>query len=375
MKTALWIAVMVLGLPAMARAEKPFLPVWPIQLQRDVVKVARRYPGEFAMYVKDVESGVRYTYNAATPMYLASGIKILVMAALLKKVEGQDVSLSDELVYRAENLRDGSPLLSYLRDGTSISIEVLLDAMIQQSDNAATDMLIERIGVDALARLIKEEGLKGFGPITTLLDVRRLVLGRIDRRTEAFNPRQVFELRTTQPLEARIVKLTEMLDEPVGTFSVLDYYRAYDEYYEQGYNSASMESMGDLLERIVTERLVSPSASRRMLRILRGTQTGVNRIRAGLPAYVELAHKTGTQFRRTCDFGVFFMSRRRPIILAISVKNGRARSARELLMARLAERAYWHLSSPSERRRFRATRRPMFRDEGSDLLLANPRGE
>lgn len=357
-----------------APAPEPFLPIWPVELQRDVTKAARRYPGEFAFYIKDVQSGVRYTFNAATPMYLASGIKILVMAALLKKVEAKEVRLSEQLVYGPEDLRDGSPLLSYLKEGTPVSIEILLQAMIQQSDNTATDMIIRRIGHEALDQLVKDENLQGFGPVTTLLGVRQLVLREIDPRTQSFSPRDIFVLRMTQPLDARIVKLTEMLDEPLGTYSVLDYYRAYDAYYAQGYNSASMEAMGELLERIVTRRLVSPRASIRMMRILRGTQTGVNRIRAGLPAYVELAHKTGTQFRRTCDFGVFFLPGERPIVVTIAVKNGRARAAREALMARLVERSYWHLSSPAERRRIRAAKRQALKDESSsEVLMAKPR--
>lgn len=367
------VVASVLGLPSGVEAKKPFLPVWPVELQRDVMKAARRHSGEFAMYVKDLDSGVRYTFNAATPMYLASGIKILVMAALMKKLEAKEVSLSNELIYGPEDLRDGSPMLSYLREGTAVSIEILLEAMIQQSDNAATDMLIKHIGINAVRDLMTEEDLNGFGPVTTLLEVRRLVWQGIDRRTKSFTPRQIFDLRMTQPLDARLVKLTEMLDEPFGKYSLPDYYRAYEEYYARGYNSASMEKMGELLERIVTERLVSPSASRQMLKILRGTQTGVNRIRAGLPAYVELAHKTGTQFRRTCDFAVFFMPRGGPVIMAVAVKAGRMRTAREALMARLAERTYWHLSSPAERRRVRSARRQVSKEQESGLLMAKPR--
>ena len=369
----LWAALAAVGAPASPQPEGPFLPVWPVELQKDVMKAARRYTGEFALYVKDLESGVQYTFNAATPMYLASGIKVLVMAALLQKVEKNEIKLSDELTYGAEDVRDGSPMLSYLREGTTVSIEILLRAMIQQSDNAATDMLLGKIGVDSVARLLKDEGLEGFGPITSLLDVRRLVLRGLDPRTEALTPRQIFELRTTQPLEARVIKLTEMLDEPLGTYSLLDYYRAYDDYYALGYNSASMERMGHVLERIVTEKLVSPTVSRKMLQIMRGTQTGVNRIRAGLPAYIELAHKTGTQFRRTCDFGVFFMPGHRPIVLTIAVKGGRMRTSREALMARLVERAYWHLSSSVERRRIRSSRRQPVRSTEAGLLMAKPR--
>lgn len=324
-------------------APEPFFPVWPGRVQEDLSKVQRGFRGEFAVVLKDLSSGTRYTYNAATPMYLASGVKIPVMVALFREIEAGRVSLDDELVLKPEDVRDGAPLLNYLRVGTPVTVNILLEAMIQQSDNVATDMIINHIGVAKVNEALKAEGLAGFGPITTLLDVRRLVYRNLDPRTTALSPGDIFALRVTNPLEARLDKLAEMLGDEPGRYTLADLDRAFRQYYEQGYNSAPLELMAQLLERIVQGKAVSPRASKAMLEIMQGTQTGARRVKAGLGADVTLAHKTGTQYQRTCDFGVFYLAPDRPVVFAIAVKGG-SRKAAEAVMAKVARSAYRHLS-------------------------------
>src|SRR5690606_15617431 len=90
--------LVLLLLPGTALADDYF-PVWPAALQSDVVRSARSFAGELALYVKDLSTGTRYTYNAATPMYLASTVKIPVMIELFRQVEAKQVSLDEELVY------------------------------------------------------------------------------------------------------------------------------------------------------------------------------------------------------------------------------------------------------------------------------------
>lgn len=321
----------------------PSVTPWMVRLQTDVAFVQRSFRGEFALFVKDLQTGEQYTYNASTPMYLASGIKVPVMVALFKEVNAGRMSLEDELVLGPDDVRDGAPLLNYLREGTPVTLRILLEAMIQQSDNAATDMIIDHIGLDTVNEVLVAEGIQGFGPITTLIDVRRLVYRELDTRTAGLSPRDIFRLRLTKTLSARLDKLAGMLDEPAGTFSAADLNRAYATYYARGYNSAPMMSMGALLERIATGRAVNEKASREMLDVMLGTQTGPRRIRGGLGPDVPLAHKTGTQYRRTCDFGIFYLAKDHPVIFAISVKGG-SRKAAEGVMSKLAKKAHAYLS-------------------------------
>lgn len=341
--------LMALATPAYA---DNYFPTWPVGLQTDVIRTARNFPGEFALYIKDLSTGARYEYNAATPIYLASTIKIPVMIELFRQIETKQISLDEELVYSASDVRDGAPLLSFLRIGTPVSIQILLEAMIQQSDNAATDMLIRHIGLDSVNRGLVKEGLFGFGPITTLLDVRRLMYQHIDPATADFSPQQIFQLGVLRPLDLRIQTLGELLGRPPGMLSKYDWGRAFESYYELGYNSAPLEAMGHLLEALERGKVVNAARSRQMIEVMLGTQTGTRRIRAGLPPGTLLAHKTGTQYRRICDVGIFYMANNRPIVFAACVKGGRKRQA-EGVIARIARRTYWHLSPPNERKRLR----------------------
>ena len=329
-----------------------YFPTWPVALQTDVVKTARTFPGEFAIYVKDLDTGTRYEYNSATPIYLASTIKIAVMIELFRQIESKQISLEEELVYNATDIRDGAPLLSFLRIGTPVSIQILLEAMIQQSDNAATDILIRHIGLDNVNRGLVKEGLFGFGPITTLLDVRRLMYQHLDPGTVDLTPQQIFALGIARPLDARLLMLTEILDRPPQSFSKLDWNRAFESYYELGYNTGPLEAMGTLLEALERGKIVNAARSRQMIEVMLGTQTGPRRMRSGFPPGTLVAHKTGTQYKRICDVGIFYMTTNRPIVFAACVKGGRKRQAEDVI-SRIARRTYWHLSPPAERKKLR----------------------
>jgi beta-lactamase class A len=342
---------LALALSNQAHADNYF-PSWPVQLQSDVVRASRTFPGEFAVYVKDLATGTRYEYNSATPIYLASTIKLAVMIELFRQVEAKQISLDEELVYSAPDIRDGAPLLSFLRIGTPVSIQILLEAMIQQSDNAATDILIRHIGLDNVNRGLVKEGLFGFGPITTLLDVRRLMYQHIDPGTADLTPQQIFTLGVTRPLDMRLQMLTELLDRPPQSFTKLDWNRAFESYYELGYNTGPLEAVGTLLEALERGKIVNAARSRQMIEIMLGTQTGPRRMRAGLPPGTLVAHKTGTQYRRICDVGIFYMATNRPIVFAVCVKGGKKRQAEDVI-ARVARRTYWHLSPPAERKNLR----------------------
>ena len=338
----------------------PFLAQWPVDLQRDVVSEARRFPGDFAFIVKDIQSGVSYTYNGATPVYLASGIKIPVLVALFQLVRDKKVRLYEQLRYNDEDVRDGSPLLNYLRPGTPISLRILAEAMIQRSDNAATDMLINRVGIGRVNDALGREGLTGFGPITTLIDVRRIVYRSIDPRAESLTPRNIYTLGVTRGLDARMSLFGKYLRRGTSRYRGTDYSSAFERYYRLGYNSAPLTAMVELLEGLARGKVVSPAHSAEIVDIMAGTQTGPRRLRAGLPPDVRFAHKTGSQYRRTCDFGIVFMPDGRQVIMTIVVTGGRGRSNAEALMARLARRAYWHLATPVERQRLRKIARARF---------------
>jgi beta-lactamase class A len=341
-------ALACIAVPRIAAAQDYF-ESWPADLQTEVTHLYKSFSGEIAVYVKDLSTGNKYTHNSATPMYIASGVKVAIMVELFRQVKAKQLRLDEELIYGPMDVRDGAPVVSYLRIGTPIQIRILLEAMIQQSDNAATDMILRRIGVPNVSKGLVEEGIFGFGPITTLLDVRKLVYKEIDPRMLELQPQEIMQIGVAENMEARLIKIADLLHEPPGMYTAVDFDRAFKTYYKMGMNTAPLDAVGALLEKLAKKKLVSEEASKQMLDVMLGTQTGLRRAKAGLPAGTPFAHKTGTQYRRICDFGVFYMSPERPIVFATCVKGGQTRRRAEEVIAHIAQRTSWLLLPPDKR--------------------------
>ncbi len=346
-------AALVFGLlavlPGAAQAglPDPMLPEWPVLLQSDVVRATRGFDGEAHIYVKDLVSGVRFTHNASTPTYIASGVKLAFMLGLFRLVVDGRAALDEPVRYDVDDVRDGAPVFNAMKTGTTLPLRVVLDAMVHQSDNAASDLIAKRVGIDVVNRTLADEGLTGFGPITSLLDVRRLAYGQITPAVDKLSAAEIRTIGFQKTTEQKVAKLCELIGVPVGTFTVADWDLAFRTYYRTGYNSASMEAVGGLLERIATGKMINVDASGAMLDVMLGTQTGQNRITAKLPPETPVAHKTGTQYQRICDLGIMYVEPQRPVVLAACMKGG-SRAKGEDIIALVARRTYELLAPDSE---------------------------
>jgi hypothetical protein len=114
---------------------------------------------------------------------------------------------------------------------------------------------------------------------------------------------------------------------------------AYTRYYQQGSNHLTMQTVGKILEKMVSGQLVSGQASEEMLERLTQVWSSGHRIRGALKRSIQVAHKTGTQHKRLADLSVVFMPDKTPLVLTLAVAGGRRQDA-ERLMFTLAERIY-----------------------------------
>ncbi|MFC6591930.1 serine hydrolase [Deinococcus lacus] len=128
-------------------------------------------------------------HNSAQPMPLASSMKIVVLAAYVQAVAAgeldpqQPVTLAEwETFYvlqdggaHAEALKGlGIPTDGYGRakDGTRrLPLDTLARVMIQYSDNAATDLLMTRLGRERLDAAVERLGLSGQEPLAPVAGV------------------------------------------------------------------------------------------------------------------------------------------------------------------------------------------------------------
>lgn len=121
--------------------------------------VVQRAPGQLSVAIEDLDTGEEYLNQPDEVMYAASVIKIPIMVAVFDEVNKGRLRLDERIAVQAEDMVTGSGSLQYLTPGIELSIIDLVTLMIIESDNTATNVLIERLGLDTIQYSMQEWGL------------------------------------------------------------------------------------------------------------------------------------------------------------------------------------------------------------------------
>ncbi|HEX5565288.1 MAG TPA: serine hydrolase, partial [Sporosarcina sp.] len=114
----------------------------------------------WSVAVEDVNDGVSFSLNGNESFYAASIIKVPIMAAVFAAAEEGSIRLGDRLPLRRDDIVGGSGVLQFMSPGIELPIHDLLTLMIIQSDNTATNMLIDLIGMDKIQAVMGELGME-----------------------------------------------------------------------------------------------------------------------------------------------------------------------------------------------------------------------
>lgn len=290
---------------------------WHDILEEKIQTIDDGFSGNIGIYIKDLGSGEVINHNTERNWYLASTIKIPLGIAILQKVEEGELSLDDTLVLRESDFVDGSGDLMYQQPGTEYTVLELLRRTIRESDSTATDMLIRLLGEDTFNHQVAGEiAGQDMGYITTIMQVRYDAYSEIHRNAKNLSNLDIVALKEITPLTARYNELLKLLAiDPLET-TVQSIPAALERYYERGFNSGSLKTMGTILERLQNGDYLNSEHTDLLIDIMKGVSTGDRRIKAGLPDQAEWAHKTGTQIGRSCNVGIVYPQNHGPVVIA-----------------------------------------------------------
>jgi beta-lactamase class A len=96
--------------------------------------------------------------NTGDSLPLASIFKLYVLYAVSDAVKAGTVSWSDEVTVTGQAKAVGSSGLEELPPGAKVSVRTAAEKMIANSDNMATDLLIDKVGTAAVERALVEAG-------------------------------------------------------------------------------------------------------------------------------------------------------------------------------------------------------------------------
>ena len=216
----------------------------------ELARHAARHPGRVAIVVEDLKSGRMWTYHPDDLFPSASLVKVPVIIGVFQRIHDGELSLGETLVLRRHNRVGGSGSLKWSPDGSKFTVRELLQHMISESDNTATNMLIERVGMGFLQQEFSRIGLLYTGIYP---DGMSLKGGRVAHE-----------------------------------------------------NYTTAREMAMMFEKIYRGEMIGPTESAVMLEILRYPKAVASRLQKGLPRRWAIAHKTGL-LRQAChDSAIIF---------------------------------------------------------------------
>lgn len=209
-------------------------------------------PGEISFYYKNLVTKEEYGYHEEQKMMAASVIKLFIMAAAFAGMEQGLLSGDEPVTVRREDCVPSCGALSYMHEGIQVTVMDLVTLMIIFSDNTAANILIDRLGMEAVNQTIRALGYK-----------------------DTWLGRKMFDLEKSWMGIQNIITARES---------------------------------ARLLEEMYEGKLISAAASTRMLAIMKDQQ-----LNGKIPFYLkaeakqtEIAHKTGEDTGTTHDVGIIF---------------------------------------------------------------------
>lgn len=261
--------------------------------QAAVEERVRRSGAEVAIAFRTLDGKVEWFYHADKAFHAASTMKVPVLIELFRQVKEEKARLDEELVvsnefhsivdgsvYHLEEADDSETDL-YKAEGQNRTLEELCEKMVTVSSNLATNLLIERLGVENIRATVRALGADGM----------KVLRGVEDGKA-----------------------------------------------YEKGLNNTTTaRGLLMLLESIARGQAVDANSSKQMVTILERQQFNEG-IPAGLPAGTRVAHKTGEITKIHHDAGVVYA--KRPFVLVVLVRGIEDKKQSAVLIADVTRLLY-----------------------------------
>jgi beta-lactamase class A len=232
-----------------------------------------RLGGRIGLAAMDTGSGARLSHRAGERFAMCSTFKWMLAATVLAKADQRALTLDQMIAYGPTDLLDNSPVTREHVGEGALSVNALCAAAVERSDNAAANVLLRFIGGPQAVTGY----LRGIGDSVT----------RLDR----FEP----DMSSNLPADPR--------------------------------DTTTADAMIATMQKILLADALSTASRATLLDWLKNCQTGLHRLRAGLPEHWAAADKTGTGPRgANNDNAIFWPPGRAPILIAAYLSDSNASS-------------------------------------------------
>ncbi|HYE81938.1 MAG TPA: serine hydrolase [Clostridia bacterium] len=243
-------------------------------LEHKIKEFIKTQNGNVAIAVKNLKTNEEIKINENLVFPSASTIKLAIMSELLNRVNEGSIKLEDTIELTEGMKTGGDGIFKELNCGHRFTLEEIMTMMIIVSDNMATNILINLLGMDNINATIKKLGLKNTKLQRKMMDSQAAREGRE--------------------------------------------------------NLITANDLAYILELIYHGRNINKKYSDMMLSILKRQQVR-GRLDLYLPEEVLVAHKTGDLDRLEHDAGIVYLANCEYIICVLTNETETNKDGREII--------------------------------------------
>ncbi|MCC6727772.1 MAG: serine hydrolase [Chthonomonadales bacterium] len=249
-------------------------------LRRTIGGIAGHVPGRLGVCVRDLVTGSEIGVRADEPLPMASVCKLPVLVSAYRAHEAGRLNLGERVELDESCRCDGSGLFNAFDLGLRPTVHDLLLMMIVVSDNAATDLVVERLTPAAVTSDMRALGLSSIRVDRLVRDILRDLRVYVDPRYAELVPGKGEELLRRYPdLKAKEEDPGAWRNAANATIAQAD--------------TATPRDIARLCAQIAGATCASAASCEAMLAIL-GEQQLNGRLPRDLPQGTSYRHKTGT---------------------------------------------------------------------------------
>ncbi len=161
------------------------------KLESSIQQVDQHLDGVMGVAIEDLTTGDHYFLHEDEVFAQASSIKITVLANLYLQAQKGKLKLTDLYVVQSSDLVPDSDIMNGLTPGvTRLTLRDLATMMVAVSDNAATNVLIDRVGIANVNAMLDSLGLTHTRLRRKMMDLQAAKEGRENIST----PREMMTL-------------------------------------------------------------------------------------------------------------------------------------------------------------------------------------
>jgi beta-lactamase class A len=156
------------------------------KLEATIADVDRHLDGVLAVEILDLSTGQKFSLHADEVLPTASSIKIAILAELFRQGQQGKINLNDFYTLQQSDIVGGSGIAEALTPGrTRLTIRDVAALMISVSDNSATNIIIDRVGLDNVNALLDSLGLTQTRLRRKMMDLQAAAAGKENISTPA----------------------------------------------------------------------------------------------------------------------------------------------------------------------------------------------